>query len=69
MAKQISKNKAMLSVFQLKTSQSCFKIFIVGLWVLSALISLVQTSICASSVPSSAATTKELCTLAFEFDF
>ena len=59
MANQISKIESKQSVFQSKTSHLCFRIFIIGLLILSLSISLVQTATCSNSVPSSAATTTE----------
>ena len=49
------------SVLQSKTSRLRFQIFIVGLLMLSSRVSLVQTTTCPSSVPSSAKTTTEEC--------
>ena len=61
MAKQLSKIQLKRSVFRLKPSHFCIQAFIIGLWVLSASISLVYTAKCSSSVPSSVTTTSDQC--------
>ena len=61
MADQKPKIKFKRQVLQLKPSRLYLQTLIMGLWVLAASISSVQTATCSSSVPSSAATTTELC--------
>ena len=61
MENQMKRIESKQSVLQSKTSRLCFRIFIVGLLMLSSSVSLVQTAICPSSVPSSAKSATEEC--------
>ena len=63
MAYQIPIIKSKRLKFQLKAPLLCLKALIMGLCVIALSICSVQTASCPSSVPPSAATTTEQCTL------
>ena len=68
MADQIPRIKSKRQVLRLKTPHLCLQTLMVSLLMLALSICSVQTATCPSSVPSSAATITEQCTIDLYFD-